>query len=863
MSFTPEQREQIRTYLKSGEIPDGLELPEGDEALNAIQAIYLRKAARDADTEDDAQALRAESREMLQRTYSVVDPEVLARIFDFETPVASSLPNSKIITLLQSLGYSRDGGNPLPVPSGINDELVQQLQQYFDIQVVPVDQLPFTDFDNLLAESQVPEWYRQIMANRDETEMVNIFSELKERWFLFVILILSFATIAGFVLDWGVQAQLTKDFVLFLSIYGGVAIGRQAWQTERAERWQKQAHAETRTPIVEAFASLVSEYAGDDDATILIEEAQELLAANQGWDQFQIELGLKQGKLADRQSPLRGLAAIIQKQYPQETVEEIQAELVKRVGHRVIDERLGGWDQAPSVAVVIPTYQTPVETMERLLLSIKHQIYPVRTVYVAYNDDPNGSPHKQAEFNAFQQLVDEMNNTPGNNQCQVVLLAQPSRGKREAMAAGFVMAMGRDYAEQVTVNYYAEYRELYLQEHPDAEEPDIQAAFEKDANNIIANFPLNMLPKEGHDRILNIDSDSHIEGPFSLLTSELMMQAHPNAGVITGDVRVETRGINLLTEMTYQRYWTAFFKERGSQSLSGQVTCGSGPWLYMDAKKLGEFLPNWYYYEHIAGRATFGDDREITTRMLQLFYESLFNPDSAVWTDCPTNYEEWLRQQLRWNKSFTIYNMVLFGFIHKLDKYVQLDVVYQQTFPFALLFIMSNIAVNAAKAGIENGPLAGLEVAVPYALTVLLFNELFFGVYGAVKNKLENEKGEFVRDKKFLMSPVYIYYHFRYLLWKKLYSYYDLFWKRNTAWGTKGEEFDQVIEDFRQDPDGMGSVDSIADDIVQSMLDGDIEDVDELALLESEMPEDLDALFRDANFNIGDEDPDNFDSAQQ
>src|SRR5690606_15794379 len=103
----------------------------------------------------------------------------------------------------------------------------------------------------------------------------------------------------------------------------------------------------------------------------------------------------------------------------------------------------------------------------------------------------------------------------------------------------------------------------------------------------------------------------------------------------------------------------------------------------------------WYFYEHLAGRATFGDDRELFTRFLELGYDTFFCPDSAVWTDCPETYEVWLKQQLRWNKSFTIYNMVLFNFLYKLDNFIQMDVIYQQTFPFAMLFIGSNIIKEA------------------------------------------------------------------------------------------------------------------------------------------------------------------------
>jgi hyaluronan synthase len=226
--------------------------------------------------------------------------------------------------------------------------------------------------------------------------------------------------------------------------------------------------------------------------------------------------------------------------------------------------------------------------------------------------------------------------------------------------------------------------------------------------------------------------------------------------------------------MTFQRYWRAFFVERAAQSLSGEVTCMSGPWVFMRNEALADILDEWYFQEFLGVRSTYGDDRHLTTLFLRNGWDTLFTPDSAVLTDCPTDWKTFLKQQLRWNKSFNRENLQLFRFIYKMDKYVQFDTAFQQLFAFAMLSIFVSVTGNAVKTGFEQGAIEGLNTVVPYAVTVLFYNELFIGVYGALKNK----------DAKYLMSPTYIAYHFGGLLWLKIYA---LFKMKDASWGTKGE----------------------------------------------------------------------------
>ena len=208
----------------------------------------------------------------------------------------------------------------------------------------------------------------------------------------------------------------------------------------------------------------------------------------------------------------------------------------------------------------------------------------------------------------------------------------------------------------------------------------------------------------------------------------------------------------------------------------------SGPWVLMRAEALAQIIDGWYFQEFLGNRCTYGDDRHISTLMLELGMESLFCPDSFVLTDCPIDWKVFIKQQLRWNKSFNRENLILLTFIHKMSKFVQTDVVYQQTFPFIMLYILANLSTQAAGISLEAGLPAGLASVLPYAGLVVAYNELFFGIYGAFKN----------RDINYLKSPVYIGYHFGRLLWLKLEA---IIKAKDAGWGTKDESLDPPSEE--------------------------------------------------------------------
>lgn len=151
--------------------------------------------------------------------------------------------------------------------------------------------------------------------------------------------------------------------------------------------------------------------------------------------------------------------------------------------------------------------------------------------------------------------------------------------------------------------------------------------------------------------IVTVDSDTILEDEYAV--SKLLFRFNEDrVGAVTGDVRVENSKINWITRMTKHRYWFAFFQERAAQSLFGMVLCCSGPFTAY-RKDLIDQVKDKYINEKFMGvLCTFGDDRHLTNLILQLKRKAVFAPYATAYTYVPDTFHGFVKQQVRWSKSF-------------------------------------------------------------------------------------------------------------------------------------------------------------------------------------------------------------------
>ncbi len=198
--------------------------------------------------------------------------------------------------------------------------------------------------------------------------------------------------------------------------------------------------------------------------------------------------------------------------------------------------------------------------------------------------------------------------------------------------------------------------------------------------------------RECHGEILvTIDSDTIVDRDGVRKIVEAF--ADPRVGAATGDIGVTNWRRNLLTRLIGMRYWVAFNQERAAQGWFRSVLCCSGP-LAAYRRSVLNRVWNDYIRQTFRGiSCTYGDDRHLTNLVLAAGSDTLFVPGAKAITNAPESLRGYLKQQLRWNKSFYRELLWTLPFLARRSGYMVFDVVVQTLLPLLLtLAIASSLA---------------------------------------------------------------------------------------------------------------------------------------------------------------------------
>jgi hyaluronan synthase/N-acetylglucosaminyltransferase len=246
----------------------------------------------------------------------------------------------------------------------------------------------------------------------------------------------------------------------------------------------------------------------------------------------------------------------------------------------------------------------------------------------------------------------------------------------------------------------------------------------------------------------------------------------PSIGAVTGDVRVANRSHNLLTRLIGYRYWSAFHQERAAQSFFEVVMCCSGP-AAAYRKDLVDRIKDDYVSQVFLGQiCTFGDDRHLTNLILREGYHVVFDNHPVVHTQAPTTLKGYIRQQVRWNKSFYRETLWTIKFAHRRHPYMAIDLVLQAVLPFMLMVALLATAYQAIF----------IDVAHVWKYLALLVGiALLRAMYGVFRT----------RELGFLLFVVYGFVHVLVLIPTRLYALATI---RRTHWGTRAIEPEKGAE---------------------------------------------------------------------
>jgi chitooligosaccharide synthase NodC len=191
--------------------------------------------------------------------------------------------------------------------------------------------------------------------------------------------------------------------------------------------------------------------------------------------------------------------------------------------------------------------------------------------------------------------------------------------------------------------------------------------------------------------LVTIDSDTIVDRDGVRKIVEAF--ADPRVGAATGDIGVTNWRRNLLTRLIGMRYWVAFNQERAAQGWFRSVLCCSGP-LAAYRRSVLNRVWNDYIRQTFRGiSCTYGDDRHLTNLVLAAGSDTLFVPGAKAITNAPESLRGYLKQQLRWNKSFYRELLWTLPFLARRSGYMVFDVVVQTLLPLVLtLAIASSLA---------------------------------------------------------------------------------------------------------------------------------------------------------------------------
>ncbi len=264
-----------------------------------------------------------------------------------------------------------------------------------------------------------------------------------------------------------------------------------------------------------------------------------------------------------------------------------------------------------------------------------------------------------------------------------------------------------------------------------------------------------------------IDSDSVI-APDGL---EAIVQdfADERVGAVVGHADVLNRENAWIPQMQQVRYYIAFRILKGSESLFGAVTCASGCFSAYRRQALVEVLREWEAQTFLGRRATYGDDRALTNRVL-VGWRVVYQSRAVCHTLVPTGLRLFLRQQLRWKKSW-------------LRESLYLACIIWRKHPFASALTYTSIVCGwvaplIVLRAVVLGPITGSGEPAFYAAgvySVALLGALYYAVAR--------------RSPLWWQGLTWVAIYITLLVWQ---LYYALATIRNTAWGTRSSTHSEV-----------------------------------------------------------------------
>lgn len=270
------------------------------------------------------------------------------------------------------------------------------------------------------------------------------------------------------------------------------------------------------------------------------------------------------------------------------------------------------------------------------------------------------------------------------------------------------------------------------------------------------------------DVIVTIDSDTVLDQ--QALEEGLKPFRDPKVMSVCGNVRVLNARDNLLTRLIDLRYSNAFVYERAAYSAMDSVLCATGVLTLWRSRVIKDNYWDYLHQRFLGVEVSYGDDRRLTNYAL-LEGRACFQSTCVAWTLAPTRLSHFLRQQVRWNKSF--FRETLFALRH---------------LPKTRLVWWFALAELALWVGFTVALITGVLVRPVIAGQIVGFYYFgFVAVMAYMRSAMHATRDPF----GFFLAPMYGLIHILLLTPIRVYSLCTL---RDGSWGTRGEGMEIAFE---------------------------------------------------------------------
>ncbi|HHX60558.1 MAG TPA: glycosyltransferase family 2 protein [Epulopiscium sp.] len=263
-----------------------------------------------------------------------------------------------------------------------------------------------------------------------------------------------------------------------------------------------------------------------------------------------------------------------------------------------------------------------------------------------------------------------------------------------------------------------------------------------------------------HELVVFVDSDSFLD-PFAIRNLVQPFQ-DPKMGGVSGRTDVANTYTNVLTKMQSVRYYIAFRIMKAAEAYFDAVTCLSGPLACYRKEIVLENMDEWLNQKFLGQRATFGDDRSLTNFVLKN-HRTGYQDTATCATIVPNTYNVFLKQQMRWKRSWLRESIIAGGFIWKKE-------------PFTSLFFYMGLMVPIFAPIIVLYNLIYVPIVHRIFPTTFLVGILMMSLLMSFTQMI------FRKSTTWIFGMVFVLYYEAVLLWQMPIAWVT-FWK--STWGTR------------------------------------------------------------------------------